>query len=1432
MRHGALYPQTHSGPSQLTQPVAMPFSTTSRALSFMCALVFWGVAAVGAHAQISTDPAVPTVNNPVTVQFDASDTPLAGFDGDIYAHTGVYTDQFPEEDEVWNCVKTEWPDNRDDIRLDPVGDDLYELDIEDIRAYYNDNETGCTLGEDEVIQTMNFVFRDTDGETQTDDLIVELGDPDATLSLTITNPEVPDLNPLIVDNGETVTIEAEAVESGEELEEMTLSLDGEEQTSTTETTLSYPLTFNSSGTRTLEVSARGTSGTELSEGFDVVVAPEVADEARPSGIEDGITYNSDTSVTLSMYGPGKEHVYVIGDFNDWTVSNDYAMTRDPSGEESGGQEHWWITIDGLEPGQEYRFQYLVDGEIRMSDPFSAKVLSPEDSFIEDSTYPDLIPYPDDETEGMVSVLEPAQPEFDFSEFERPDPDELVVYELLLRDFVEESTYSTLTDTLSYLDNLGVNAIELMPVSNFDGNLSWGYNPNHHLALDKSYGPPEDFKQFVDEAHQRGIAVILDVVYNHATDRSPLIQVGVDELRGPGHAFNVFNHLNHDHPYIQYWVDRANEHWLTEYNIDGYRFDLTKGFVANDQVANDVNAYNAERVENLRRMATEAWQVDSEAYLIMEHFQRDEELELATHERDQGRQGLMFWQGMNGAYSEAAMGYLNGQSNLRDTYHPNIGLDPEVGNAVTYMESHDQQWLMRKMKEFGNASDDDSYDTTELDAALERQKLMGGFFLTVPGPRMLWQFGELGYGWGEDECLKPGDGSNGDCSASDPGRTGEKPVRWEYNEDPERRAVYETWASLLNLRDEFAPMEALGSVERLDVSNTDDPIRRITLTEGDQTVHIIGNFALEPSETDFSFAENGTWYDFFPGEAVEVTSDNRSSPITLQPSEFHVFTSEPVSFPAEDWTGYGVAEPGRVLPPELVESIDPQSLVLNGEAFAADLGAVFTNPSGSDDDITFEATSSNEQVASVSLTDAQLEVTAEGAGQSTITVAASTEAGGTTEADFDVTVDRLAISVARGFGGAPESAANYRLVALPGNAETALGETVAGEAERDWQAFWDDGSDADFLIRFDDSETFTFRPGRGFWLTIREDWTYEAEIDALALDETGTTSIPLHDGWNIISNPLDASVDWSAVEGANDGSLNPVWSFDGSFSEASTFSSAMEGTAYYFLNDDRDELVIPSPNAESSTTATAETDETTPESLELTAYPANDTADEGPTSTVRMSVQGNADPVIAPPTSFEAVSLRLQPGEDATENERTNLRMADYRALSGEGETFNLELSSERDGEVTLSARNLGAVHSHEVALIDPAENATYDLRTNEQITLAVDADETRRLQVAVGSSAYIDGQADELTPTELTLTTYPNPVRSQATMEYTLPEADDVRLEVYDMLGRRVQVIEDRSREAGTYEVPFDTDGLASGVYFGRLQVDGETRTKKITVVR
>ncbi|NOZ04318.1 MAG: hypothetical protein GXO92_06915 [FCB group bacterium] len=98
----------------------------------------------------------------------------------------------------------------------------------------------------------------------------------------------------------------------------------------------------------------------------------------------------------------------------------------------------------------------------------------------------------------------------------------MIYELLVRDFIDRHDYQTLIDTLDYLEKLGINAIELMPINEFEGNSSWGYNPSFYFAPDKYYGTRQDLKLFIDECHRRGIAVIMDIVLNHTYGQSPLV----------------------------------------------------------------------------------------------------------------------------------------------------------------------------------------------------------------------------------------------------------------------------------------------------------------------------------------------------------------------------------------------------------------------------------------------------------------------------------------------------------------------------------------------------------------------------------------------------------------------------------------------------------------------------------------------------------------------------------------------------------------------------------------------------------------------------------------------------------------------------------------------------------------------------------------------
>ncbi len=854
---------------------------TRYALSFLSVLLFIPVAVTG--QMITTEPAFPTVNEPIRIIYDANEDPRGELvnESPLYAHTGLIISEQDMDSGAWEYVIGNWGNNSVQPQFNSLGNNRWELVIDDIYDFYDAPES-------ESIYQIAMVVRNGSGNSQTNDIFIDLYEEE--LQVRFTHPSVTVLNPYFAEMGETVELRAEAGSGESPVQQMTLYEGDSEIASVSGTELSYDYTVSSTGRADFTVVAEDEDGNMVSDSLFIIVNPEVVRQARPAGIEDGIHYHSDpTTVTFSFYAPGKEFAYLIGDMTGWEVSEDHFMKLDDTDPDA---PRFWITLDDLTPGELYRMQYFVDGDIRVADLFSELVLHPNfDQYIPDHIYPNLPDYPSGLTEYEVTVVEPGREAYTWqvTDFERPAKEELVIYELLLRDFLEESSYEVLTDTLDYLENLGVNAIELMPVSEFDGNISWGYNPVFHGALDKSYGNRESFKKFIDEAHSRGMAVILDVVYNHAHDRSPLIRLfgtnrNQNPLIGPGHAYNVFFHLNHDHDYIKYWMDRMNRYWAETYNIDGYRFDLTKGFASNVNTGNNLDGYNARRIENLKRMADELWGVDDGLYIILEHLgANSEERELSDH-------GMLLWGNFNHIYNQATMGFTE-NSNFRSIHFDERGFnDPHL---IGYMESHDEQWMMFRNLNFGRDLNE-NHDITELDVALNRQKQAGAFFFTIPGPKMIWQFGELGYGGGPDECLKPGSpGDDGDCLASDPGRTDVKPVRWDYYEDEARYRLYRSWSELIRLRNSSPVFTSAETVFEASLSQS---VKWIRLTHEDMDAVIIGNFDIVFRDGSVDFPGSGEWHEFITGETLNAENVRQS--FNLAPGEVRIYTSEYVE-PAEE-----------------------------------------------------------------------------------------------------------------------------------------------------------------------------------------------------------------------------------------------------------------------------------------------------------------------------------------------------------------------------------------------------------------------------------------------------------------------------------------------------------------------------------------------------
>ena len=153
------------------------------------------------------------------------------------------------------------------------------------------------------------------------------------------------------------------------------------------------------------------------------------------------------------------------------------------------------------------------------------------------------------------------------------------------------------------------------IKEFDGNDSWGYNPSFHMALDKEYGSPVKFKELVNESHKRGIAVIVDVVYNHATGQNSYFRMwntssdsydGIPTSQNPFFQLspvsesylNYFNDINHESSYVRDYIKRINRFLIDEYHIDGFRFDLTKG-MTNEVIAEN---YSTKRINYLKGIA--------------------------------------------------------------------------------------------------------------------------------------------------------------------------------------------------------------------------------------------------------------------------------------------------------------------------------------------------------------------------------------------------------------------------------------------------------------------------------------------------------------------------------------------------------------------------------------------------------------------------------------------------------------------------------------------------------------------------------------------------------------------------------------------------------------------------------------------------------------
>lgn len=603
--------------------------------------------------------------------------------------------------------------------------------------------------------------------------------------------------------------------------------------------------------------------------YNGFVPAEAKMATMPSGLQHGINIIDNSTVTLVLYEKDKtgvryyDYAYVMGDFNNWKRSNDEnsQMFYDE------GNGCWWITLSGLDANKEYAFQYYLgkksaiegekDTEMRVADPYTEKILdSSSDSYISVDTYPLSQRIYPSKGAGIVSVFKIRKDNYAWAHdnFKRADKNNLMIYELLLRDFTETGDLNGAIKKLDYLKKLGITAIELMPVQEFEGNDSWGYNPTFYFALDKAYGTSEMYKKFIDECHKRDIAVLFDVVYNHATGSNTFARLYWDSKNNKTaennpwfnvdapHDYSVFHDFNHESPLVREFVKRNLKYLIDEYHIDGFRFDLSKGFTQNVGGSYDASGYDESRIAILRDYYNTIQSVAPNAVMICEHWADwAEENVLALA-------GIQCWR--KGSYNAEAGYYQSGMGYPGNSSFTNLtqsgGNSIHFGGWVGFMESHDEERIAFKAKEYG-----DGDIKTNLTTRMNQLAANAAFCFTVPGPKMIWQFGELGY----DEPL----GTDN--------KTSPKPLHWEYCKDPARQNLHNVYATLLNLRKDHADLFGQNATFSWEVTEdrwTGSTPRTISLKYNNKELVVVGNFG----NTDTTYTpDSNIKYNYISGESV-------------------------------------------------------------------------------------------------------------------------------------------------------------------------------------------------------------------------------------------------------------------------------------------------------------------------------------------------------------------------------------------------------------------------------------------------------------------------------------------------------------------------------------------------------------------------------------
>jgi 1,4-alpha-glucan branching enzyme len=538
----------------------------------------------------------------------------------------------------------------------------------------------------------------------------------------------------------------------------------------------------------------------------------------------GAVDHGEGRLTFALYAPGKRSVQLIGEFNGWHRGAD-RLHQDSSG-------LWWIE-KRLTPGR-YAYQFVVNDRLVIADPYARAVVRM-----------------DENPQRSVVHVGGAAYAWRHDVFDRPHYEDLILYEMHIGDFTPEGTFAAAVGKLDHLRDLGVNAVQVLPITASPPDDHWGYRPIFYFAVEPRYGSADDFRRFIDEAHARNIAVLMDLVLAHTDGTHPYAQL-YSIRRSPWYGTQASAENEFGFPSFDFNRDPAcclaadvQRYWLEQFHVDGFRYDYLKLIVK-----------HAHRRVDMLTESARACRAD--AYLIGEVLPEepglinDSDLN-GCWTRNMGRalKALLYDQEIDGYKPQEldrALATLDAEKEGYD----------RPSRRVLYIESHDEGRVVLEAMEHGFSEE----------IARRKAGLAATVLLTAAGVPMLLQGQEFG------ECT--------------PKNLNANEVRWHLLGTPGGSGMRDHFRMLIHLRRDHPALRG-PNFKMLGM----DPAQQLCAfhrwnEEGDELI-IVANFSGEPRRWKVPFPRPGRWHDAVSGHELHVEDDDAEVEVDLYAAAVLVYS---------------------------------------------------------------------------------------------------------------------------------------------------------------------------------------------------------------------------------------------------------------------------------------------------------------------------------------------------------------------------------------------------------------------------------------------------------------------------------------------------------------------------------------------------------------